>query len=199
MDSDARAGATLSLIKILNVPIRFLGTGEKIGSIDEFYPERITDRILGLGDILTLSEKAYEIIDEKDAKKSMIKMFSGKFDLEDMLMQIEQMNKMGSFSSMMKYMPDKVKSSLTEEKVTMAEDKARVWRILLCSMTKKERHNPKLIIRDQTRKNRILNGSGRKHEELNKMLKDWQKARDNFEKMGKMMQKGRDPWKEMGF
>ena len=199
MDSDARAGAALSLIKILNVPIRFLGTGEKIGSIDEFYPERITDRILGLGDILTLSEKAYEIIDEKDAKKSMIKMFSGKFDLEDMLMQIEQMNKMGSFSSMMKYMPDKVKSSLTEEKVTLAEDKARVWRILLCSMTKKERHNPKLIIRDQTRKNRILNGSGRKHEELNKMLKDWQKARDNFEKMGKMMQKGRDPWKEMGF
>ena len=199
MDSDARAGAALSLIKILNVPIRFLGTGEKIGSLDEFYPERITDRILGLGDILTLSEKAFEVIDEKDAKKSMIKMFSGKFDLEDLLMQIEQMNKMGSFSSMMKYMPDKVKGSLTEEKVSLAEDKARIWRILLCSMTKKERHNPKLIIRDQTRKNRILNGSGRKHEELNKMLKDWQKARDNFEKMGKMMQKGKDPWKEMGF
>ena len=199
MDSDARAGAALSLIKILNVPIRFLGTGEKIGSLDEFYPERITDRILGLGDILTLSEKAFEVIDEKDAKKSMIKMFSGKFDLEDLLMQIEQMNKMGSFSSMMKYMPEKVKGSLTEEKVSLAEDKARIWRILLCSMTKKERHNPKLIIRDQTRKNRILNGSGRKHEELNKMLKDWQKARDNFEKMGKMMQKGKDPWKEMGF
>ncbi len=199
MDSDARAGAALSLIKILNVPVRFLGTGEKIGSIDEFYPERIADRILGLGDILTLSEKAYEVIDEKDAKRSMMRMFSGKFDLEDMLNQIEQMNKIGSFSSMMKYMPDKVKSSITEDKVIQAEDKARIWRILLCSMTKKERHNPKLIMRDQTRKNRILNGSGRRHEELNKMLKDWQKARDNFEKMGKMMQKGKDPWKEMGF
>jgi signal recognition particle subunit SRP54 len=93
MDSDARAGAALSLIKILNVPIRFLGTGEKIGSIDEFYPERITDRILGLGDILTLSEKAYNVIDEKDVKRSMARMFSGKFDLDDMLSQIEQMDK----------------------------------------------------------------------------------------------------------
>lgn len=199
MDSDARAGAALSLIKILNVPIRFLGTGEKVGSIDEFYPERIADRILGLGDILTLSEKAYNVIDEKDVKRSMARMFSGKFDLDDMLNQIEQMDKIGSFSSMMKYMPDKVKSSLTEDKVIQAEQKAKVWRILLSSMTKKERHNPKLIIKDQTRKNRILNGSGRKQEELNKMLKDWQKAKENFDKMAKMMQNGRDPWKEMGF
>ena len=199
MDSDARAGAALSLIKILNVPIRFLGTGEKVGSIDEFYPERIADRILGLGDILTLSEKAYNVIDEKDVKRSMARMFSGKFDLDDMLNQIEQMDKIGSFSSMMKYMPDKVKTSLTEDKVIQAEQKAKIWRILLSSMTKKERHNPKLIIKDQTRKNRILNGSGRKQEELNKMLKDWQKAKENFDKMAKMMQNGRDPWKEMGF
>lgn len=199
MDSDARAGAALSLIKILNVPIRFLGTGEKIGSLDEFYPDRIVDRILGLGDILTLSEKAYEVLDEKDTKKSMVRMFSGKFDLEDMLLQIERVNKMGSFSSVMKYMPDNIKNSLTDDKVLKAEEKTRIWKILLCSMTKKERHNPKLIIKDQTRKNRILNGSGRKSEELNKMLKDWQKARDNFEKMGKLMQKGKDPWKEMGF
>ena len=199
MDSDARAGAALSLIKILNVPIRFLGTGEKVGSIDEFYPDRIADRILGLGDILTLSEKAYNVIDEKDVKRSMARMFSGKFDLDDMLNQIEQMDKLGSFSSMMKYMPDKVKTSITEDKVLQAEQKAKIWRILLSSMTKKERHNPKLIIKDQTRKNRILNGSGRKQEELNKMLKDWQKAKENFDKMAKMMQNGRDPWKEMGF
>ena len=199
MDSDARAGAALSLIKILNVPIRFLGTGEKVGSIDEFYPDRIADRILGLGDILTLSEKAYNVIDEKDVKRSMARMFSGKFDLDDMLNQIEQMDKLGSFSSMMKYMPDKVKTTLTEDKVIQAEQKAKIWRILLSSMTKKERHNPKLIIKDQTRKNRILNGSGRKQEELNKMLKDWQKAKENFDKMAKMMQNGRDPWKEMGF
>ncbi|GHU31646.1 hypothetical protein FACS1894166_03470 [Bacilli bacterium] len=124
LDSDARAGAALSLTHILKVPVKFTGIGEKVGSLDVFYPERIADRILGLGDILTLAEKASETLDENKAKKAMGRMLSGKMDLEDLMEQMKQISKMGSMSSLMKMMPNAPK--ISEERIGEAERKMKV-------------------------------------------------------------------------
>lgn len=119
------------------------GVGEKIGSIDLFYPERMADRILGLGDIMTLAEKAADVIDENRSKKTLMRMLSGKMDLEDLLWQVEQMNKMGSLDSIMKMMPGTNK--ISGEQIEAAEAKIRTWKILMNSMTLKERRNPALF------------------------------------------------------
>ncbi|GHU47348.1 hypothetical protein FACS1894218_1580 [Bacilli bacterium] len=124
LDSDARAGAALSLTHILKVPVKFTGIGEKVGSLDVFYPERIADRILGLGDILTLAEKANETLDENKAKKAMGRMLSGKMDLEDLMEQMKQLSKMGSMSSIMKMMPNAPK--ISEDRISDAERKMQI-------------------------------------------------------------------------
>jgi signal recognition particle subunit SRP54 len=124
LDSDARAGASLSLTHLLNVPVKFTGVGEKVGSLDVFYPDRIADRILGLGDIMSLAEKATEVLDEDKAKKSLGRMFAGKMDLEDLLEQMGQMSKMGSMSSIAKMLPNAPK--LSEENIFEAENKMKV-------------------------------------------------------------------------
>lgn len=121
LDSDARAGAVLSLTSILDVPIKLTGVGEKITQLDKFHPDRMADRILGLGDMITLAEKASDIIDEKTAKKSLQKMLSGKMDLEDLMKQMEQFQKIGSMDSIVKMMPGEHK--ISEEKIIQAEQK----------------------------------------------------------------------------
>jgi signal recognition particle subunit SRP54 len=105
LDSDAKAGAVLSLVHMLHIPIKFTGIGEKVGSLELFYPERMADRILGLGDIMTLAEKANEIVDENKSKKAFSRMLSGKMDLEDLMEQMEQIKKMGSLGSIFKMLP----------------------------------------------------------------------------------------------
>jgi signal recognition particle subunit SRP54 len=124
LDSDARGGAALSLTHILNVPVKFTGVGEKVGSLDVFYPDRIADRILGLGDIMSLAEKATEVLDENKAKKSLGRMFAGKMDLEDLLEQMSQMSKMGSMSTIAKMLPNAPK--LTDDKLFEAEIKMKI-------------------------------------------------------------------------
>jgi signal recognition particle subunit SRP54 len=124
LDSDARGGASLSLIHLLKVPVKFTGVGEKVGSLDIFYPERMADRILGLGDIVTLAEKASEVIDENKAKKSLARMLAGKMDLEDLMQQMGQLSKMGSASGIMKMMPNMPK--ISENQVSDAENKLRI-------------------------------------------------------------------------
>jgi signal recognition particle subunit SRP54 len=123
LDSDARAGAALSLIHLLNVPIKFTGVGEKIGSLDIFYPERMADRILGFGDIASLAEKASEVIDETKAKKSLARMLAGKMDLEDLMQQMQQLAKMGSAGGLMKMLPNMPKVS--DQQVSDAEIRLR--------------------------------------------------------------------------
>jgi signal recognition particle subunit SRP54 len=123
LDSDAKAGAALSLTHLLNVPVKFTGVGERIGSLDIFYPERIADRILGLGDIMTLSEKATEVLDEDKAKKSLARMLAGKMDLEDLLSQMKQISKIGTMSSIAKMLPNMPK--LTDDKLFAAEQKMK--------------------------------------------------------------------------
>jgi signal recognition particle subunit SRP54 len=168
LDSDARAGAALSLTHLLNVPVKFTGVGEKVGSLDVFYPDRIADRILGLGDIMSLAEKATEVLDENKAKKSLGRMFAGKMDLEDLLEQMSQMSKMGSMSAIAKMLPNAPK--LSDDKLFEAEMKMKVWKILMTSMTLKERRNPILFKKEPNRKLRVTKGAGRKPDELNKML-----------------------------
>jgi signal recognition particle subunit SRP54 len=124
LDSDARAGAALSLTNLLNVPVKFIGIGEHIGSLDVFHPDRIADRILGLGDIVTLAEKATEVLDEEKAKKSLGRMLAGKMDLEDLLIQMKQMSKLGSMSSIAKMLPNAPK--LTDDKILEAEQKMKI-------------------------------------------------------------------------
>lgn len=124
LDSDARAGVALSLTHLLNVPVKLTGSGEKLGSLDIFYPERMADRIIGLGDIMTLSEKACDIIDEAQTKKSLTKMFTGKMDLEDLMIQMNQLKKLGSLSSIIKMMP--AMQNIAENDIDSAEDKIKI-------------------------------------------------------------------------
>ncbi len=192
LDSDARAGAALSLRSILDVPIKLTGIGEKIGSLDVFHPDRIADKILGFGDILTLAEQAADTLDEKVVKKSFQRMLSGKMDLEDLLSQMEQISKMGSLGSIMNMLPNAPK--ITDDKINDVEQKMKTWKVLLSSMTLKERRNPSLLKKNPTRRIRIIKGSGRKADELNKMLSEWEKAKQRMDDVGKQLKKGQNPF-----
>ncbi len=188
LDSNARAGAALSLTSILNVPIKLIGTGEKINELDVFHPDRMADRILGLGDMLTLAEKASENVDEKNLKKTIQKMLSGKMDLEDLMLQMKEFQKIGSMNSIMSMIPGANK--LSEDKIYHAEEKMKVWEVLLSSMTLEERRNPSLLKRNANRRARIIRGSGRKPDELNKLLSQWEKTSKNMEQVGRLVKKG---------
>ncbi|AFP75890.1 signal recognition particle protein Ffh [Mycoplasmoides gallisepticum CA06_2006.052-5-2P] len=193
LDSDARAGAALSLRSILNVPIKFTTSGEKLDAIELFYPERIADRILGFGDVMTLAEKAQEVYDEKSTMKTFEKMLSGRMDLEDLLQQTQSITKMGGLGSLVKMLPG-FANKISEDKVEEATQKIHVWKILMSSMTLKERRNPKLLMKNPSRKSRIIKGSGRKVEELNKLLKDWQNASGKMEEIGRMLKANKNPF-----
>ena len=192
LDSDARAGVALSLTHLLNVPVKLTGNGEQLGTLDIFYPERMADRIIGLGDIMTLSEKASDVIDEAQTKKSLTKMFTGKMDLEDLMIQMQQFKKLGSLGSIIKMMP--AMQNIAENDIDSAEDKLRIWGILLNSMTVVERKNPHLFKRQPSRKERVIKGSGRKPDELNKLLNQWEKMRKQLEEIGKELRRGVNPF-----
>lgn len=198
LDSDAKAGAVLSLVSLLNIPIKFTGIGEKIGSLDLFYPNRIADRILGLGDILTLAEKAADVVDEKKARGQMQRMLSGKMDLEDLMVQLEQMSKMGSLGGVMSMLPG-MEQKIDDDKIHNIEMQINVWKVLMSSMTLKERRNPKLLKRDANRRIRIIKGSGRKPDELNKLLKRWEDGNKKMTEIGKMLRSGKNPFKNDNF
>lgn len=193
LDSDARAGAVLSLVHLLNVPIKFTGIGEKLSALDLFYPERIADRILGLGDITTLAEKAVEVVDEKKAKGQMQRMLSGKMDLEDLMNQLQQMNKMGPLGGIVSMIPG-LNNKISADKIDEMELQIKNWSILMSSMTKKERRNPKILKRELNRRNRIIKGSGRKPDELNKLLKRWEDGNKKMTEIGRMLKSGKNPF-----
>ena len=192
LDSDARAGVALSLIHLLNVPVKLTGSGEKLGSLDMFYPERIADRIIGLGDIMTLAEKANDVIDEAQTKRSLTKMFSGKMDLEDLMIQMQQLKKIGSLGSIVKMMP--AMQNIADDDIDTAEERIRIWDILMNSMTAKERKNPILFKKQPSRKERVIKGSGRKPDEFNKLINQWEKMRKQMEDIGKELRRGKNPF-----
>ena len=176
LDGDTRGGVALSVRHLTNVPIKFIGVSEKLDGLDSFDPERMAGRILGMGDIISLVEKATESIDEKEAEKTAKRMQQGKFDLEDFLSTMKQMKKLGPLENLLKLIPGAKKMGLNNVKVD-PKQMARIEAIVL-SMTPKERRNPDII--KASRKTRIASGSGTSVQEVNKLLQQ-------FDQMKKMM------------
>lgn len=176
LDGDTRGGVALSVRHLTNVPIKFMGTSEKLDGLELFDPERMAGRILGMGDIVSLVEKATEVIDEKEAEKTAKKMQQGKFDLEDFLSTMKQVKKLGPLEKLIKMIPGAQKMGLTNIEID-PKQVAHIEAIIL-SMTPKERRNPDII--KASRKTRIAAGSGRSVQEVNKLLQQ-------FDQMKKMM------------
>ena len=176
LDGDTRGGVALSVRHLTKVPIKFIGTSEKLDGLDSFDPERMAGRILGMGDIVSLVEKATESIDEKEAEKTANKMMQGKFDLEDFLSTMKQIKKLGPLENLIKLIPGAKKMGLNNVKVD-PKQMAHVEAIVL-SMTPKERRHPEII--KASRKTRIAAGSGTSVQEVNKLLQQ-------FDQMKKMM------------
>ena len=187
-DGDGRGGAALSMKYVSQVPIKFLGVGEKIDNLEEFYPDRIANRILGMGDIVSLVEKATQDLDEENLKKTEEKLKKGQFSLDDYLSQLRQMKKMGGIEGIMSFLPgvSKIKSQMdqagVDEKIVSKNE------AVILSMTKKERTNPKII--DGSRKKRIANGSGTDIATINKLLKQFKMMSEMMKKMSKGNTKG---------
>ncbi len=177
LDGDARGGAALSIKHLTGIPIKLTGVGEKMDDLELFYPDRMADRILGMGDVMTLIEKAQETFDEKETKKTMNKMLDGKFDLVDMLEQMKQVNKLGSLKGILKLIPGMPK--ISEEDQLRAEKEMKKVEVIIQSMTPEERHHPEIL--KNSRKVRIARGCGMTNADINRMLK-------KFEQMQQMMQ-----------
>ena len=181
LDGDTRGGAALSIRHLTNVPIKFIGTSEKMDGLDEFYPERMATRILGMGDLMTMIEKAESVIDQDEAMKTAKKMEQGKFDLEDFLSTFKQMKKLGPLENLIKLIPG-VPKELKSVKVD-PKDLAHIEAIIL-SMTPYERKHPEIL--KAQRKIRIAKGSARSVEEVNRLLNQF----EEMKKMMKMMKNG---------
>jgi signal recognition particle subunit SRP54 len=177
MDGDTRGGAALSIKTVVNKPIKFVSSGEKLDTLDVFYPDRMANRILGMGDVVSLVERAQQVFDEEEASRLSKKIHKNKFDLEDFYSQIQQIKKMGNIKDLMGMMPgigNKIKD------LDIDDDAFKGVEALIQSMTPKERQNP--LILNSSRKKRICAGSGRNIQELNKLLQQ-------FDQMKKMMKK----------
>ena len=183
VDGDSRGGAALSMKTITDKPILYMGVGEKIEEFEEFHPDRIASRILGMGDVVSLVEKASEEIDEKEAETLQKKLIRGRFTLTDYAKQLDQITKMGGIQSLLKYLPgmDKLKNN-----VDSSMDKSKLiesQKAMISSMTRKEKNFPDII--KASRKIRIAKGSGTTVQELNKLLKQFKKMSQMMKKFGK--------------
>ena len=176
LDSDTRGGAALSVLSVTGKPIKFVGMGEKLDEFEPFHPERMASRILGMGDMLTLIEKATQTVDEKDAEKLARKVKEKGFDLNDLLDQMKQIQKMGSIRSLLKLIPGA--GNIKDEQLEQGETQLKKTEAMINSMTKAEREKPAII--DPKRKRRIAAGSGTQVSDVNQLLKQ-------FEQMQKMM------------
>ncbi|MDE2007323.1 MAG: signal recognition particle protein [Rhodospirillales bacterium] len=188
MDGDARGGAALSMRAITGAPIKLIGLGEKLDALEEFHPERVAGRILGMGDIVGLVEKASETIEQEDAEKLAAKIARGKFDLEDFASQLRQITKMGSLSGILGMLPGvgKLKAQLADANLDTSMLKRQI--AIISSMTPKERRTPDLI--KASRKKRIAGGSGTSVQDVNRLLKQFEEMTAMMKRMNKLGQKG---------
>ena len=183
VDGDGRGGAALSMKNVTNKPIKYIGVGEKIDDLESFYPERIANRILGMGDVVSLVEKASEGLDEEKLKKTEEQFRKGLFTLDDYLSQIRQMKKMGGMEGVMSFLPgvnkikEQMKNASIDEKIISTNE------AIILSMTKKEREEPKVI--NGSRKKRIANGAGADVSTINKLLKQFKMTAEMMKKMSK--------------
>lgn len=184
LDGDSRGGAALTMKAATNKPIKFIGLGEKINEFDEFDPKRIASRIIGMGDVVSLVEKAKEVLDEKEMEKAAKKMQKGEFDFEDLLSQIRNMKKMGGFGGIMNMLPGfgKIKEQLGQ--INGMESELKRQEALILSMTKKERLKPAIL--NSSRKHRIANGAGTTIQEVNRLMKKYKQMQKMMSKVGKM-------------
>jgi signal recognition particle subunit SRP54 len=181
LDGDTRGGAAISIKSVVDKPIKFIGTGEKMEAIDVFYPSRMAERILGMGDVVSLVERAQEQYDEEEARKIQKKIAKNEFGFDDFLTQIQQVKKMGNMKDLVGMIPGAGKAL---KDVEIEDDAFKHIEAIIHSMTPKERTKPSII--DMKRKTRIAKGSGRKIEEVNQLMKQF----DQMSKMMKMMQGG---------
>ena len=185
MDGDARGGAALSMRAITGQPIKFIGTGEKIDALEEFHPKRAASRILGMGDVVSLVEKAAETIDAAEAEELALKFAKGRFDMTDLLNQLRQMQKMGGLGALAKMLPGMGKAQAAMDKANINDKSVARMEAIILSMTPAERRQPKLL--NARRKIRIAKGSGMAVQDVNKLLKmhaDMEKAMKRLKKMG---------------
>ncbi|MBA7671921.1 Signal recognition particle protein [subsurface metagenome] len=186
MDGDARGGAALSITRAANVPIFYVGTGEDLNGIEEFYPDRMAQRIMGMGDIASLVEKVKVVEDEIGQKKLRKKMMKGELNFEDFLEQLRAVKKLGPLSKLAAMIPGAKESDVDENEMKKIE-------AIINSMTKKERFNPEII--NGSRKRRIAAGSGTQIRDINQLLKQFNFARDLLKKMGKGKMPSNIPFK----
>ena len=189
LDGDARGGAALSIKYLTGLPIKFAGVGEKVSELDAFYPDRMADRILGMGDVVTLVEKAKEAIDEKQAEKDARKMMEGEFTLEDMLRQMKQVQKIGSIGFIAKLIPGMPK--LTDEQQEKAKEEMKVFESIINSMTPYERRHPEVL--RFSHKNRIAKGSGLTNADVNRVLRKFEQSKQMMKQMKQYQKSGRIP------
>uniref|UniRef100_B8HVM2 Signal recognition particle protein n=1 Tax=Cyanothece sp. (strain PCC 7425 / ATCC 29141) TaxID=395961 RepID=B8HVM2_CYAP4 len=182
MDGDTRGGAALSVRQISGQPIKFIGVGEKVEALQPFYPDRLASRVLGMGDVLTLVEKAQEEVDLADAEKLSRKILEAKFDFTDFLKQTRLLKNMGSLGGIMKLIPGMNK--ISADQLQKGEDQLKRAESMINSMTPDERRNPELLSSSPSRRRRIAKGSGHSLEDVSKLVSDFQKMRSLMQQMG---------------
>ncbi|WP_315114910.1 signal recognition particle protein [Clostridium intestinale] len=194
LDGDTRGGAALSIRSMTQKPIKFVGVGEKMSDLEVFYPDRMASRILGMGDVLSLIEKAQAAIDTEDAEALSKKMLTSDFNFEDYLMAMEQMNKLGPINKVLEMLPGMNSKQLEGVDLEAGEKQMARSKAIIQSMTSKERKNPQLVSSSSSRKKRIANGSGTSIQELNKLLKGFEAMRKQmkqFKGLTQNMKKGK--------
>ena len=185
LDGDQRGGAALSVKQVTGVPIKFSGTGEKMDDIEVFYPERVAGRILGMGDVLTLIEKAEDALSEEDSEKLMEKMMNGTYDYNDLLKQVKMINRMGRLSGLLKMIPGMGQMAQLKD---VDDSSLDFIQVIINSMTKEERRDPSLIEYSSSRKRRIAAGSGRSVSDVNKLEQMLEKQKKAFKMLANMDQ-----------
>ena len=189
LDGDARGGSALSIKHLTGIPIKYAGVGEKLDDLEIFHPDRMADRILGMGDVVSLVEKVQSEIDEKQARKTTNRFMSGKFDLNDMLETLQQFNKLGSMGGLLKLIPGMPK--ISEEDSEKAEKQMKKTKAIIYSMTPEERAHPEII--KNSRKVRIAKGCGMNNYEVNRVLDQYEKMKKAMKEMKSRMGNGRFP------
>ncbi len=194
VDGDARGGAALSIREITGIPIKFMGVGEKVSALEVFHPDRLAGRILDMGDVLSLVEKAQDMIDVKEAERSAKRMMNNQFTLEDFLAQIQQLKKLGGFESMLKFLPGMGEVSKQMKNMSPPDDEIKKIEAIIRSMTIQEREDHRIL--NGSRRQRIALGSGTQVQDINKLVKQFEEAKKMMSGMmkmgmGKMMKGGK--------
>jgi signal recognition particle subunit SRP54 len=184
VDGDARGGAALSIREVTGIPIKFLGVGEKVSALEVFHPDRLAGRILDMGDVLTLVERAQDVIDHKEAERSAKRMMNNEFTFDDFLAQIQQLKKLGGMESMLKFLPGMGEISKQMKNMTPPDDEIKKIEAIIRSMTLQERADHRIL--NGSRRQRIAKGSGTQPQDINKLVKQFEEAKKMMSGMMKM-------------